>query len=223
MPISPFKVSSKPTISRNEDRELVRLLRKDSNDFERIVFAEVLIPDVPDTYGDIHTKEAIREFAYKYMVSGFSIDVGHDNIDVSEGVHIIESFIARDGDSMFTHGSWVVALYVSDDNVWEKVLDGEINGFSYEALVTRSTFTAEVPLRVYEEGVTQPDPFDGHTHDFYVLLNSEEGILLGGTSVVNGHQHTISRHTRTDNSFEHAHVFNYSKPYTEISDDDTNP
>ncbi len=216
MPLPQLKVKTNTRVTAKDDAELVRLLRKDADGFERIVFAEVLIPDTPDVYGDIHTKHAIRDFAYKYMVSGFSMDVEHGNIAVDDGVHLIESFIARAADEEFIEGSWVVALHISDDTIWGKVLDGEINGFSYEAIVSRSTYEAEVPLRVYEEGMTQPDPFDGHTHEFYVLLNSEEGVLLGGTSETNGHQHTISRHTRTDNSFEHAHLFNYAKPYGDV-------
>lgn len=196
-----------------EDTSSIRLIVRDEEGFERIVFAEVLIPDVPNTYGDFHTKASVREFAYGFMMNGFGIDLDHNNDDVSDSVFVIESFVARANDPEFQEGAWVIGIHVADDAIWEKVLSGELNGFSYEADVFRKTAELEVPVRRFAEGVTQPDPIDGHQHEFAVMLSDDERPLIGGTSVVNGHSHTISKHTTTDSAFEHTHIFNYSTPY----------
>ena len=183
-------------------------LLKDADGFERLVFAEVLIPDAPNTYGDYHTKESIREFSYGFMINGFLKDIDHDNVD-RQDLYVIESFIAREGDPTFVEGSWVVGMYVEADDVWQKILSGELNGYSYEALV--STFNVDVKIQSDNSryGVTEQDPYDGHTHEFFIWLDDEGKFMFGGTSVSNGHSHTISSHTVTDEAFEHTHRFNF--------------
>ena len=68
------------------------------------------------------------------MINGFGIDVNHQNDDVSAGVKIVENFIARADDPDFVEGAWVIGVHVLDDDIWNDILSGELNGFSYEAL-----------------------------------------------------------------------------------------
>ncbi len=191
------------------DSDTPRLITKDEDGFERIVFAEVLLPDTPNSYGDYHTAASVKEFAYGFMMQGFGIDLQHDNYDVTGKVSILESFIAREGDPDFKVGAWVVGMRIHDDDIWAQVLSGEINGYSYEAFVRSLEVDMELPIQHTAYGMTQPDPYNGHVHDFYVVLDDNGSPVIGGTGVTNGHSHTISRHTYTDTSFEHAHLFNY--------------
>ena len=69
----------------------------DADGFERIVFGEVLIPDTPNVFGDFHTRQSVREFAYGFMLNGFGINHEHDNPDISDEVSIVETLIARPG------------------------------------------------------------------------------------------------------------------------------
>lgn len=186
-------------------------IRKDEEGFERLAFAELLIPDTPNVYGDYHTRKSVRDFAYGFMVGGFSIDVEHDNDDVTGRVYIVESFIAREGDPDFIEGAWVVGVYVPDDELWEAILDNKINGFSYEALVSAVRATVEIPEVRIHVGETEPDPFDGHTHYFTVYVDDDGRPIMGGTSYTNGHAHNISTHTSTDIAFEHSHIFNFKE------------
>lgn len=184
---------------------------KDENGFERVAFAEVIIPDSLNVYGDFHTKESVKEFAYGFMMGGFGIDVDHDEVDVSgDKIQVVESFIARPNDPDFIEGSWVVGILVKDDDLWDKILNGEINGFSYQAIVRRlADVEVVVPIDKVRYGNTQPDPMDGHYHSFVVVLDDNERPVSGGTSVVNGHSHNISQHTFTDKAHEHVHIYNY--------------
>jgi len=181
----------------------------DDEGFERLAFAEVLIPNVPNVYGDLHSPESVRQFAYGFMINGFGIDLRHDNDDVSQGVRIVESFIAREGDNMFVPGSWVVGIHVLDDQIWDDILSGELNGFSYEALVSVLPVEIVVPASRDITGVTQPDAVDGHTHRFYVRVNVEGRVITGGTTVENGHDHPITNHTFTnyDDADTHRHRY----------------
>lgn len=185
-------------------------LKKDEDGYERIVYAELLIPETPNAYNDYHTLTSVREFAYAFMIKGFFIDEEHDNVDISDKVQVVESWIAREGDPDFIEGSWVVGMYIGDDLIWDKVLNGELNGFSYEALVNFTPATVDVPIIRTVSGITEADTMDGHTHEYFVLLDPTGSIIAGGTVEDDtDHTHLIRRHTFTDESAYHQHLFNY--------------
>lgn len=188
---------------------LIRLhCRNDDKDWEQVVFAEVLVPETPNVFGDYWTKEAIKEAAYTFMAEGFGIDVDHDNIDVTGDVHVVESFIARRGDPDFIEGSWVVGMKILDAEMWEDVLAGRINGYSYEAIVAFLEATLQMDDDGVRSGYTEPDVNDGHTHAFVVLVDENNRPVSGGTDETNGHSHTISTHTVTDAAAGHKHRYN---------------
>lgn len=182
---------------------------------ERIAFGEVLIPDSPNVYGDLHTPENIRQFAYGFMINGFGLDVDHDNISVTAGVKIVESFIAREGDQTFVVGAWVVGILVLDDEIWEDILSGELNGFSYQALVSLLPVQVVFPEISEFHGETFPDIDDGHTHPFFVMLDMDGRVKAGGTEEVKGHSHVIVNHTYTELNTEggdqHRHRYSLYK------------
>lgn len=184
------------------------VVRNDST-WERLVFAEVLVPNVPNVYNDYWTEEGIKEAAYLFMQEGFGIDVEHDNVDIGGlGAYVAESFIAREGDPDFIKGSWVVGMRITSDDLWAKVLSGDINGFSYQAVVSFLSAVLEVEDSGVRTGTTEPDPFDGHTHYFMVMVDETNRPKSGGTSEDEGHSHTISTHTVTDEADDHVHRYN---------------
>lgn len=172
----------------------------DTPDWERVVMAEVLVPDVPNVFGDIYTREAIKEFAYAYAREGYGIDVDHDRVDIlpARDAFVCESFIVRAGDPDFIEGSWVVAMKIEKDEIWQAILDGEINGYSFDALCEMTEVIVQNLRNRQVVGVTEPDPYDGHTHDYVVLLNVFNRPISGGTGVTNGHSHRIVSHTVTE-------------------------
>lgn len=178
-------------------------------EYEQVVFSEVLIPDVTDAYGDFYTKAGVRAFAYEFMKQGFGIDVNHSENDQSDSLKIVESFIAREGDPDFIEGAWVVGLYVGDDDLWAEVLQGNLTGFSYQANIYKYDVGLVVPSDNVRVGVTEPDLGDGHTHSFFVILGVDGRPIAGGTSIVEGHAHPIRRHTLTEESAGHVHIYNY--------------
>lgn len=181
----------------------------DEQGFERIVFAEVIIPDVPNVYGDFHTRRSVRDFAYGFMINGFRTDVEHDNIDRAGKVHVVESFIAREGDPDFIPGAWVVGLYIPDDELWGMVLNNELNGYSYEAYTSTTPIELTVPSTNTVVGTTQPNPADQHTHEFLVVLGDDGRPIFGVTSLSEGHRHPITVHTFTDRAAGHSHIYNF--------------
>ena len=184
------------------------IIREDGN-WEQVVFAEVLVPHVPNVFNDYWTAPAIKEAAYLFMQQGFGIDIEHDNVDVLGGkAHVVESFIVREGDPDFIKGSWVVAMRITDDALWQDILDGKINGYSYQAVVSFLSGVIETEDDGVRTGTTEPDPTDGHTHYFMVLVDETNRPISGGTSEDFGHSHNISTHTVTDTAEGHNHRYN---------------
>jgi hypothetical protein len=184
-----------------------KFIRRDGEGWEQVVMAEILIPDTPNTYGDIYTHAAIKEFAYQFAMQGYGIDVNHNQDDVTGKVYVVESFIVRPGDPDFIEGSWVVAMKILDPDIWQKVLDGEINGYSFEALVTMLPIQIDNLRNRIITGITHPDLFDGHTHTYSVVVDTLNKPVSGGTGVTDGHSHNISTHTFTDIADAHSHRF----------------
>lgn len=176
--------------------------------WERVVMAEVLIPEVPNVFGDYWTEKEITEAAYLFMKKGYIIDIEHDKVDIrSRGVYVVESFIVREGDPTFIKGSWVVGMRIEDDDIWDRVLSGELNGFSYEAIVGLLSAILEYDDDNFRTGMTEPDPYDGHRHTFAVWVDDNNRPVEGGTDEVNGHSHTITTHSVTDYSANHVHRY----------------
>ena len=180
---------------------------RDANGWNRVIYGEVIIPGIPNTYGDVHSKESVRQFAYGFMLNGFRFDVNHDNEDVSNQVKVLESFIARDDDPDFVAGSWVLGIHIRDDEIWEKILRHEINGYSYEAMVKALQVDLEGTTSLFRRGQTQPSLVDGHMHTFYVVLDDNGRPIAGGTAINEGHYHPILRNVVTEAANSHQHIY----------------
>lgn len=174
---------------------------------EHLVYAEVYAPGIPDTDVEFMTEHQIRKMAHRFIMEGnlHAIDQEHNNVLV-EGAGVVESFIADESDTRFITGAWVVGMFIPDPVVWQKVLDGEINGFSMEATVFKDDVLVEVFIPPILKGTTSPGK-DGHTHAFSVGYNND-GVFMGGmTEPYNGHSHVIKRGTSTEDSAGHSHRF----------------
>lgn len=176
---------------------------------KRIVYGEVYAPYVLDSHGDFMCPEEIEKMAHDFLRKGFvnEIDTEHDL--ENNGSAVVESFVARPGDPDFTEGAWVMGVHVPGDAEWAMVEKGELCGFSmYGEAKTIDTFIeVEVPDDGIAKGETQT--CSDHQHQFIVKFD-ESGKFLGGeTDEVDGHKHTISRGTVTDDAAGHNHRYNF--------------
>jgi len=181
-----------------------------SSDELQIVWGEVYAPGHPDAHGHYMTSDEIRKMAHAFIAEGktSAIDVGHDQ-DESHGAYVVESFIARDGDPDFIPGAWVMGVKIADENLWKQVKDGEINGFSYEAMGKLRPGQLDIQVQPLVVGKTVTD--EDHSHTFYVHFD-EGGNFIGGVTDQgpDGHVHTISQSTVTDPAGDgHRHRFSY--------------
>lgn len=178
-----------------------------TDDEHQVVFSEIYAPGIPDSQGDFMTADQIRAMAYRFIASGNLGQVDRDHDNQAFGASVVESFIARDDDKVFIPGSWVVGVHIPDPVQWQQVKNGTYNGFSLDGEGDRvdRALTLRIPDNI--KGQTSVDR--GHSHTFSVSYDSEGKFLGGGTNIVDGHSHSISRGTVTDEADGHTHRFSH--------------
>jgi len=114
---------------------------------KRIVIGPAMVPDLKiyrkdkegNPYHVYFSSETIKMIAEKYMRNKYidNNDENHDGTAVKD-VYVIESWIKESDEDKSTKygfgdlgiGTWFVAMKVKNDEVWNKVKRGELNGFS---------------------------------------------------------------------------------------------
>jgi hypothetical protein len=185
-----------------------------TNDEKQIVYGEVYIPYVLDSQGDFMTPEQIETAAHRFMMAGrvTKVDTNHDLQD--NGSFVIESFIAREGDSDFEVGAWVLGTYVPDPAMWASIKKGDLNGYSMYGTGQRTPRIIEINLP--EDGILRGETIlDEHhpCHRFYVKFDNEGNIIEGSTDVVEGHMHKIAMGTATEEANGHRHRFSIMEAF----------
>jgi DNA adenine methylase len=104
----------------------------DPND-ERFVLGIVLEPEVVDAQGDIYSAEEIRAAAHRFMEDFGGLGLMH-RLRVNGQVKVLESFLAPTdftiGELAVRKGTWLLAVRVLSDELWERVKSGDLTGFS---------------------------------------------------------------------------------------------
>src|SRR6266566_7695672 len=154
-----------------------RFNAKKFDDELQVVTAEVYAPGFPDSQGDFMCVREVQKMAYRFLAKGRmkNVDKMHDN--KATDCSVVESFIARDDDTLFIPGAWVVSVHVPDKELWQKVKSGELNGFSLEGPVYVDEKYIELEVPEIITGTTGLG--DSHVHLFEVKFN-EDGEYLGG-------------------------------------------
>ena len=100
-------------------------------------------PKTGEDYYVVFTKETIKKMIARYSKQGMmnNVDLQHSGELVS-GVYMVESFIINDERGIrpkefsdIEDGSWIVSYYVEDEDLWNKIKNGnDLNGFSISCI-----------------------------------------------------------------------------------------
>jgi len=132
-----------------------------TDDEKRVVLGPAMIPNLKifrkdrngEPYYVFFTEQTIKMIAEKYMRNKFidNNDENHNGEAVSD-VYVIESWIKEDENDKSSKygygdlpiGTWFVAMKVRNDEVWQKIKNKELNGFSVSGFFEEvSRFTKE--------------------------------------------------------------------------------
>ncbi len=104
----------------------------DPND-ERYVLGVVLEPEAVDAQGDIYSAEEIRKAAHLFMEEFGGLGLQHQ-LRVNGQVKVLETYLAPTdftaGEVTIRKGTWLLAVRVLSDELWELVKSGRVTGFS---------------------------------------------------------------------------------------------
>ena len=111
------------------------------NEEKRIVYGKALVPDKVDSQGDIVSKEDIEDASHNFLINlqKAYVELLQQGVNktkasqigymhrVFKGVggfgYIVESYIDSEG-------SWVLAVKITDNNIWILIKEGKITGYS---------------------------------------------------------------------------------------------
>lgn len=144
-------------MSKQEDERKIKL----SSDERKICYGPVLIPEVDvyrnngkDEYFINFSSDSILKMSQEFMQFNRQHEVNLQHQDDVDDVFVTESWIVedsyRDKSSALGFnlpvGTWVIAMKVNNDEVWDKVKSSELRGFSVESLVSLEEFNNHTNL-----------------------------------------------------------------------------
>lgn len=145
--IPPWEVGKEDT--KLEDKQEIKkeyeipILKLDEE--KKIVIGVVLEPDTEDSQGDIMTEEEIEKTAHFFLTKSRTIGERHRKKAQAE---VVESYIAPSpmilNNQAIKKGSWIIAVKILDDSVWEKVKNGFYNSFSVGGFGVREPLKAVI-------------------------------------------------------------------------------
>lgn len=105
----------------------------------------VLAPEVEDLHGHIYSEDEIRKACHNYNVNCMVTNLFH--ITDTDLFEVVESYIApvdfMINDTAIIKGSWLVVVQVRDQELWDGIKSGEINGISISAMAQQTTILGE--------------------------------------------------------------------------------
>lgn len=207
-----FAIDTLPLLCQKYNMSEVALHKRKilRNDYERIVFGEVYIPNHVDTAETAMTPEEVKRVAYDFMKRSLLTRIDEMHNYTESGCYVVESFIARPGDPDFVEGAWVLATKIENNDVWEKVLRGEYNGYSIAGLAGKESQLVKL-TRITEMELTTEDniegPFAPHSHYVHLFFSDNGDLVPGWTGLSNNHAHQVTKTTATDETDAHNHKF----------------
>lgn len=111
---------------------------KSTNEELRLATFIVLEPNDEtsgDLHGDIYSELTVRKAALSFNQSPQRPYMLHQ--EESDGFTFVESYIAPVefvlGEQTVKKGTWLATVHVTDDDIWEGIKSGDINGLSIGA------------------------------------------------------------------------------------------
>ena len=133
-------------VALSKEKPLQILLEKED---KHIIVGCALVPDKPiyrrdgdEEFYIQFSKETIEKLAHQYLANDRVYSFSTDHKDVADDVYIIETWLktsendkSKDYDLDVPIGSWLIMAKVENDAIWNRIKEGELQGFSIEAIV----------------------------------------------------------------------------------------
>lgn len=123
------------------------IIKGDEKDDERFVYGIVLEPETVDAQKDIYSAEEIRNAAHRFMEEFRHLGLMH-RTRLDGRLKILETYIAPQdltiNGQRVRKGTWLMAVRVLDNALWQAVKEGKLTGFSIGGSAIRKPTSVEV-------------------------------------------------------------------------------
>ena len=149
------------------NKETEKFKFKSTDDEKRIVTGPAMICDKEiiridgegNPYFVFFTEKTVRQCQELFAKHGKTKSTNFEHEGLLNDVTVIESWIVEDntndksnvlGFSDIPKGTWMVSYKVDNDELWEKVKDGEVQGFSIEGIFSQNLITMSESKEIQE-------------------------------------------------------------------------
>lgn len=98
----------------------------------------VMVPDAVDAHGDITSEDEVRKACFNF--NKFCREPNLFHLTGTETFEFAESYTSpvdfQLGDREVKKGTWLATIQAKDDNLWELIKSGDIDGLSIGALAS---------------------------------------------------------------------------------------
>ena len=134
----------------NEEKPMIE---KFADEKKHLVTGVVAIPNKPiyrrnedgEEYDIVFSAEAIEKMSYDFMKHYRQHEVTLQHQEEAEGVYLVEQWIKTDAindksiavglSRDLPIGTWIQTYYVDSNDVWKRIENGELQGFSLECML----------------------------------------------------------------------------------------
>jgi len=160
---------------------------------ERTLLGVVLIPNKPiyrnqngEEFYITFPKETIQASAHNFFKSGFQLNSKLEHESEIDGISFVESWVVKDpkndtanayglDKNDIVEGSWIVKMKCENDEIYQKALSGEINGFSIDGLFNLKEVNLKSEIKMAEEKKS----FKDQVNEVLVSLGITKEVKLG--------------------------------------------
>ena len=125
--VSILKAIDYPFIDETQEQS-VRIYKAEEGKEEKIVYGVVMEPDELDAHGEYSTTDDIRKACYDYM-ENYKGELGLFHKMKSDSLKLLENYITLVPIDKYKikEGSWIMAVRVNDEEVWDRIKLGQSN------------------------------------------------------------------------------------------------
>ena len=138
------------------------IIEKFADEKKRMITGVVAIPNKPifrrtedgEEFDIVFSEEAIEKMSKDFLKDYRQHEVTLQHQENADGVYLVEQWIKTDMvydksiavglSKELPVGSWIQTYYVDSNDVWQRIMDGELRGFSLEAMIGLEEFSKQI-------------------------------------------------------------------------------
>lgn len=152
-----------------------RIIEKLADNTKHMVTGVVAVPDKPiyrndgnDEYELVFSADAIEAMAKKFMKNFRQKNVTLQHEEDAEGIYMVEQWIKTDAShdksvalgfsADIPAGTWFQTYYVDSNEIWDRIISGELRGFSLECVLGVEEFEKQIASFESDEAPAATEP-----------------------------------------------------------------